>query len=184
MENLRALPLTCVRVWLSIAGADVCDIMESLSIPELFLREKSLSSISASGKIFHPMRSKEYSMLNPPASSTKDNIPSGIPVYRPVKGTNGLPAENKFLLHGTKQSLCPGMRLSVHFRHSGTRHMRVNLGSGQGSMAQQFLDRTEICPGLQNVRGECMPDLMGRNGKRNGRQLHIFIQHHLYGASA
>lgn len=53
MENLRALPLTCVRVWLSIAGADVCDIMESLSIPELFLREKSLSSISASGKIFH-----------------------------------------------------------------------------------------------------------------------------------
>ena len=53
MENLRALPLTCVRVRLSTAGADVCDIMESLSIPELFLQEKSLSSISASGKIFH-----------------------------------------------------------------------------------------------------------------------------------
>ena len=27
MENLRALPLTCVRVRLSTAGADVCDIM-------------------------------------------------------------------------------------------------------------------------------------------------------------
>lgn len=32
-------------------------------------------------------------------------------------------------------------------------------------MAQQFLDGTEIRPSLQNVRGECMPDLMGRNGK-------------------
>ena len=38
--------------------------------------------------------------------------------------------EHKFFLHETKKSLCPGMRLSVNFRHSGTRHMRVNLGSG------------------------------------------------------
>ena len=83
MENLRALPLTCVRVRLSTAGADVCDIMESLSIPELFLREKRLSSILRQEKISIAMRPKEYSMLNPNPASTRDNIPSSITAYRP-----------------------------------------------------------------------------------------------------
>ncbi len=41
MKNLRALSLTCVRVQLLIAGTDVCDIMTSLSTPELFLHKKS-----------------------------------------------------------------------------------------------------------------------------------------------
>ena len=90
MENLRALPLTCVRVRLSTAGADVCDIMESLSIPELFLQEKSLSSISASGKIFHRHAAKriQHAESEPRQHKGQYSIQS-------VKGTNGLPPKNK-----------------------------------------------------------------------------------------
>ena len=83
MENLRALPLTCVRVRLSTAGADVCDIMESLSIPELFYRKKASPPFLHQEKFSTAMRPKEYSMLNPNPASTRDNIPSSIPAYRP-----------------------------------------------------------------------------------------------------
>ena len=89
MENLRALPLTCVRVRLSTAGADVCDIME------LFLQEKSLSSISASGKIFHRHAAKriQHAESEPRQHKGQYSIQySGIPS---VKGTNGLPPKNK-----------------------------------------------------------------------------------------
>ena len=95
MENLRALPLTCVRVRLSTAGADVCDIMESLSIPELFLREKSLSSISTSGKIFHRHAAKriQHAESDPRQHKGQYSIQYyGIPS---VKGTNGLPAKTR-----------------------------------------------------------------------------------------
>ena len=95
MENLRALPLTCVRVRLSTAGADVCDIMESLSIPELFLQEKSLSSISASGKIFHRHAAKriQHAESEPRQHKGQYSIQYyGIPS---VKGTNGLPAKTR-----------------------------------------------------------------------------------------
>ena len=83
MGNLRALSLTCVRVQLPTAGADVCDIMESLSIPELFFREKSRSLPSPhQEKLSTAMRPKEYSMLRPNPASTRDSTPSTPPACR------------------------------------------------------------------------------------------------------
>lgn len=94
MENLRALPLTCVRVRLSTAGADVCDIMESLSIPELFLQEKA-SPPFLHQENFHRHAAKriQHAESEPRQHKGQYSIQySGIPS---VKGTNGLPAENK-----------------------------------------------------------------------------------------
>ena len=42
--------------------------------------------------------------------------------------------------------------------------MGVYLRGGQGSVAQQFLDGTQVRPGIQNMRGEGMPDFMGEIG--------------------
>lgn len=94
MENLRALPLTCVRVRLSTAGADVCDIMESLSIPELFYRKKPLLHFCIR-KIFHRHAAKriQHAESEPRQHKGQYSIQySGIPS---VKETNGLPAETR-----------------------------------------------------------------------------------------
>ena len=46
------------------------------------------------------------------------------------------------------------MRLPVHFRQLGHVDVRVALGRAEAYVPQQFLDRAQIGPASQQVRGE------------------------------
>lgn len=52
------------------------------------------------------------------------------------------------------------MRLAIYLLHAGFSHMRVYLRSCQGTMAQQFLNGTQISPGIEHMRSKGVAQLV------------------------
>ena len=55
-------------------------------------------------------------------------------------------------------------------------NMRIDLGGRDVDVAEHLLDRTEVRPTLEQVRGEGMPQRMRRNRLGDSRLLHVFAE--------
>lgn len=51
----------------------------------------------------------------------------------------------------------------VDFGQLAVGDVSVNLGGSDAAVAQKRLDRTQICPSLQQVRGKAVADNVGRD---------------------
>lgn len=80
---------------LPIAGADVCDIMGSLSIPKLFFPAKNLSPVTPSGKTLHRHPSKEIQHAETEPSRNKRQHRICNSGMTAIKHPDGFSAENQ-----------------------------------------------------------------------------------------
>src|SRR6476469_5251212 len=60
------------------------------------------------------------------------------------------------------------MTASVLALQPGRLDLGVNLRRGQAGVSQQLLDRPQVSPALQQMRGERMAQRMGRDPARDG----------------
>lgn len=53
-----------------------------------------------------------------------------------------------------------GVSLPVHLLHARFGDVGIDLGSGERGMAEQLLHGAQVCPGIQQMRGESMAELV------------------------
>ena len=56
-------------------------------------------------------------------------------------------------------------------------HVGVDLRGDQAFMAEQFLDAANVGPSVEQVRGETMPQGVGRSPQVEPRLLEVLLQH-------
>ena len=65
----------------------------------------------------------------------------------------------------------------VNFDHFFHRNLGVNLGCRETCVAEEFLDVAEIGPLIEEVRGESVPQRMGRDVVDVGALFDVFVDH-------
>src|SRR5689334_14940755 len=68
------------------------------------------------------------------------------------------------------------MELLMHLPKVVAVHVRVDLRRRDAGMAEHLLDRPEICPALEQMCREGMPERMGRDVLRDAGAIDVMLQ--------